>query len=34
MHESGLIEGRVSGKQIVYHVIQACVLTRPLEIRC
>ena len=23
MHESGQIEGRVSGKQIVYHAIQA-----------
>jgi len=23
MHESGQIEGRVSGKQIVYHTIQA-----------
>ncbi|KAA8913847.1 homologous-pairing protein-like protein 2 [Sphaerosporella brunnea] len=24
MHESALIEGRISGKQIVYHAIQAC----------
>lgn len=27
MHESGQIEGRVSGKAVVYHVIQ--VLTKP-----
>lgn len=29
MHDSGQVEGRISGKQIVYHAIQVCYILRP-----